>query len=145
MKMKLSLCALGLALFAMGVVAGTSFSEVQAVPAAGPHVYELRTYTTHDGKLDELHARFSNHTNSIFVRHGMKLIGYWTPEDEPDSENTLVYIIAHESRDAAKANWKAFGQDPDWRNAYRTSRENGPLVANVESVFLVPTDYSPLR
>src|SRR6056297_3734007 len=53
-------------------------------------VYELRTYTTHDGKLDDLHARFANHTMELFEKHGMENIGYWTPMDK---ENTLTYII----------------------------------------------------
>lgn len=112
--------------------------------AAGARVYELRTYTAHPGKLDALHARFRNHTNHLFVKHGMTLIGYWTPSED-GAEDTLIYLLAHENRDAAKASWRAFANDPDWKKAYAESRADGPLVKKVESRFLNPTDYSPLR
>ncbi len=103
-------------------------------------LYELRTYTTHPGKLEELHSRFSNHTQGLFEKHGIKNVAYWTPVDTP---NTLVYIIAHNSKEAAETSWKAFVADPQWRTVYAESQANGPLVANIESVFMTTTDYSP--
>ena len=60
-------------------------------------VFELRTYTTHPGKLDDLLARFRNHTTKLFEKHGMTNIGYWVPSEQP---NTLVYVLAYPSRDA---------------------------------------------
>lgn len=105
-------------------------------------VYELRTYTTYDGKLDDLHDRFANHTMELFEKHGMENIGYWTPMDK---ENTLTYIIAHESREAAKASWEAFRNDPVWQDAYKASREDGPLVENIVSVFMTSTEFSPMK
>lgn len=108
-------------------------------------VYELRTYTTHEGKLEDLHKRFRDHTNRLFVKHGMRLVGYWTPMDEPASENTLIYILAHDSREAAQKSFEAFRADPEWKEAYAKSHENGPIVEKVVSTFLTPTDYSPLK
>ena len=108
-------------------------------------VFEMRTYTSHPGRLDALHKRFREHTNSIFVKHGMSLIGYWTPADGPESENTLVYILAYPSRAAREASWKAFREDPDWKKAQAESEADGKIVLKVESVFLNPTDYSPIR
>ena len=105
-------------------------------------VYELRTYTTNKGKLDDLNARFRDHTVKLFEKHGMKSLGYWVPTDER-SENTLIYILQHQSRDAAKASWKAFMQDPDWQAAYKASIADGRLVNNVESVYMEGTDYNP--
>ena len=143
---KFAACALILTfVFGAGLFAGTSTSPVSAEAAQNPRIYELRTYTTAEGKLDALHERFSNHTNTLFVRHGMTLIGYWTPSEGEEAGNTLVYLIAHESRDAARENWAAFGQDEEWRKAYADSRKDGPLVTNIVSKFLVPTNYSPLR
>ncbi len=107
--------------------------------------FELRTYTTHDGKLPELHQRFSNHTNKLFVKHGMQLVGYWTPTDEEKSKNTLVYMLAYPDRKSRDAAWDAFRNDADWKKAFAESRKNGPLVAKVESQFLSPTHYSPIR
>jgi hypothetical protein len=105
-------------------------------------VYELRTYTTAPGRLPALHKRFRDHTMKLFVKHGMRNVAYWTPADK---ENTLVYVIAHNSRDAAKTSWQAFRDDPVWKKAFSESRADGPIVNKVESQFLNPTDYSPLK
>jgi hypothetical protein len=104
-------------------------------------VYELRTYTANEGKLDALHARFRDHTLTLFERHGMRNVAYWTPSDPPDR---LIYIVAHASKGAATASWKAFVADPEWQAVYAASIEDGRLVANIESVFMRPTDYSPI-
>lgn len=103
-------------------------------------VYELRTYTTAEGKLPALHARFRDHTMKLFEKHGMKNVIYFTPVDKP---NTLVYLLQHKSRDAAKASWDGFRNDPEWQKAFKASRQDGPLVVKVESQFLKTTDYSP--
>ena len=107
--------------------------------------FEMRTYITHEGKLDDLHKRFRDHTNRIFQKHGMQLVGYWTPTDGDEEANTLVYILAYESRDARDKAWSAFKADPDWQAAYKASREDGPIVKKVISKFLTPTDYSPIK
>ena len=129
---------------AVAVFAG-ALVTAQTASAADGRVFEMRTYTTHEGKLDDLHARFSNHTNYIFVRHGMTLVGYWTPSDGPESKNTLVYILAYPSMEAREKAWAGFRNDPDWKKAYAESRKNGKIVQKVESKFLNPTDYSPLQ
>ncbi len=110
-------------------------------------VFEMRIYTTHDGKLDALHKRFRDHTNRMFKKHGMQLVGYWTPTDEEESKNTLVYILAYPSREAADKSWAAFRADPEWQAVFKKSHEEagGPIVKKVESRFLTPTDYSPIK
>lgn len=110
----------------------------------GPHLFEQRVYTTADGKLPNLHARFRNHTNYLFVKYGMQLIGYWTPIEKP---NTLIYILAYSSREAREVSWKSFMSDPEWKRVWADSKEQagGAIVTKVESTFLTPTDYSPLR
>jgi hypothetical protein len=113
--------------------------------ASAPRVFEMRTYIAHPDRLEALHKRFREHTNRLFEKHGMELIGYWTPTDGDASKNTLVYILAYPSREARDASWKAFLDDPDWKKAYAASHEDGPIVAKVESVFLAPTDYSAIR
>jgi len=104
-------------------------------------VFEMRTYYAAPHKLDDLHARFRDHTCKLFEKHGMTNVGYWVPIDNPDRK--LVYILAHKNRDAATASWKAFGADPDWQKAYKASELSGKLVDRVERVFLNATDYSP--
>ena len=116
--------------FALGSWHGTSVAQAQAAN----RVFELRTYTAPDGKLPELQARFRNHTMRIFEKHGMKSVGYWVPQDAPTKDNTLIYIISHESRDAAKKNWASFGADPEWQKVAKESQMNGKIVAGITSV-----------
>jgi hypothetical protein len=106
-------------------------------------VYELRVYQAAPGRLAELLARFREHTAKLFDRHGMKNVAYWTPADEPQKSNTLIYILQHPSREAAAANWKSFQDDPEWKSVRDKSEANGKLVEKVESTYLVLTDFSP--
>jgi len=112
-------------------------------PERGAMVYELRIYHTFEGKLDTLLTRFRDHTMTIFKRHGMKSVAYWTPLDEPLAGKTLIYVIEHSSREAATANWKSFGQDPEWVKVQTASEANGKIVEKVESTFMTLTDFSP--
>jgi len=114
-------------------------------PAAKERVFEMRTYIAAPGKLDDLNSRFRNHTNALFKKHGMELIGYWTPNTEPASKNTLIYILAYPSKDAADKSWKAFRDDPEWKKVVLQTEANGKLVEKVESVYMKPTDYSPIK
>ena len=113
--------------------------------ASNQRVFELRTYHTYDGKLDDLLKRFREHTTKLFEKHGMTNIAYWTPTDEPLKGKTLIYVISHESREAATANWKAFREDPEWQKVQAASEANGKIVEKVDSTFLEPTDFSPMR
>ena len=119
------------------------WSAVHAQP--NTRVFEIRTYTAADGKLDALHARFRDHTLAIFEKHGMTNVGYFKPEDAPLKENTLIYILAHPSREAATKNWQAFHDDPEWQKVKAASEAQGPLTTKIESVFADPTDYSPMK
>ena len=110
---------------------------------ASTGVFELRIYHAPPGKLPELLARFRDHTDKLFDRHGMKSIAYWTPVDEPEKSDTLVYILYHPSREAAAANWKSFQDDPEWKRVKESSEANGKLTEKVDSTYLALTDFSP--
>lgn len=110
---------------------------------AATRVYELRVYHAAPGKLADLLTRFREHTVKLFDRHGMKSVAYWTPVDEPDKSNTLIYILQHPSREAAAANWKSFQDDPEWKTVHDKSEVNGKLVDKVDSTFMALTDFSP--
>ena len=111
--------------------------------SAATGVYELRVYHAAAGKLTELQARFREHTIKLFDRHGMKSVAYWTPLDEPDKSNTLIYILHHPSREAAAANWKSFQDDPEWKSVHDKSEANGKLVDKVDSTYMALADFSP--
>lgn len=126
----------------------TDYSPVPKIEAKGGRVFELRTYTTPPGKLGDLNARFRNHTLKLFSKHGMNNLIYWTKmKDQKDADTTLIYLLTHESQDAAKRSFDAFRKDPDWIAAKSASEKNGSLTVDggVKSEFLVPTDYSPLK
>ena len=108
-------------------------------------VYELRTYTAYEGKLEAVKARFRDHTIALFKHHGIESIGYFVPQDPEKSKNTLIYIVAHPSLEAAEKNWVAFRADPEWLKVKADSEAAGPIVLKTESVFLTPTDFSMLK
>ena len=124
-----------------GLLLSPRTTEAQKLDA---QIYELRIYHTNPGLLKNLHKRFDEHTNYLFVKHGMRLIGYWTPADE---DNKLIYILAFPSIEAREKAWKAFGDDPEWQKARDASHEDagGPIVDKIESTIMFPTDYSPIR
>ena len=139
--MKLSFAfALGAAMLTLAM---TSTTFGQDKPKT--RFFEMRTYIANVGKMEALHARFRNHTNKLFVKHGIELVGYWTPTDGKDAERTLVYILAYPSKEAREASWKAFIADPEWNKAKAESEKDGALVEKVISTFLTPTDYSPIK
>ena len=139
------------AIFAAGYTLGTvdasgvEHADAAEAPSQPMQVFELRTYTAAEGRLDPLLARFRDHTLRIFEKHGMTNVGYWRPQDDPLRANTLVYLIAHPSREAADANWRAFAADPEWQRVAEDSQRDGRLIAGVQRVWLDPTDFSPMK
>jgi hypothetical protein len=131
------LVATGLIAFSAGVSVGQGQST---------RVYELRTYTTLPGRLPALNKRFAEHTIQLFEKHGMKSEIYWVPTDEPRKDDTLIYVISHESREAADKNWKEFSADPEWIKVRDESEADGKILAKPpERVFLTTTAYSPTK
>lgn len=127
----------------------TDYSKAMTAGAkagAAPRVFELRTYTAPEGKLGALDARFRDHTLALFAKHGITNLGYFHPADaDKGAANTLIYFIAHQSREAAAASWKAFRDDPEWVKVLNASQKDGKLTTKVESVYLTPVDFSRLK
>lgn len=121
------------------------FLLIAGFAAAQNRVYELRTYTSSEGKLEALKALFRDHIVELFKRHGIESIGYWVPQDPEHSQNTLIYMLAHPSREAADKNWTAFRNDPEFQKAAKDSVKDGKIVEKMESVFLTPADFSALK
>ena len=117
----------GISLFSLSIGLGAGILVTTSAQDMGK-VFELRIYTATPGNLDNLHARFRDHTTRIFGNHGMKVVGYWTPTSEEESENTLVYMLEHASQDAADASWRAFGQDPGWPRVAEAANANGQVL-----------------
>lgn len=107
-------------------------------------IFELRTYHAAPEKLTALHQRFQHHTFDIFARHGLELVAFFAPTDEPDRSNTLVYLLAFADRESAARAWDSFRADPDWIAAKTASEIDGPLVDRVDSIYLEGTVDSPI-
>ena len=140
---------LAIAIFAVCAFSKNSTANLPVVRTSDPEtimqsqpVYEMRIYYAAPGKLEDLNARFRNHTMHIFAKHGMTNIGYWVPIENP--ENKLVYILSYPNREAREASWKDFSADPEWQAVAKASEANGKLVTKVESTFMLATDYSPV-
>jgi hypothetical protein len=130
------------AAFAMGYMTRGAVPGEPVAFAQGNRVFELRTYTAGEGKLDLLHARFRNHTLKYFQKHGLTSVLYGKPLDAPLSENTMLYILSYPSREAAKKSWDSFRGDQGWMTA---AKESGVGQVKIESVYFEPTDYSPMK
>ena len=133
--------AISLVSLVIGLGAGIFVSSA----AQDEKVFELRTYTATPGNLDNLHARFRDHTTRIFRKHGMEVVGYWSPTSEEEREDTLVYLLAHDNQDAANASWQAFIADSEWATVAEESNRNGQILGGIEAKFMVATDYSPMK
>ena len=144
MKKLCGVAAIGAA-FVLGFLARGVVPMEPVAHAQSARIFELRTYTAPEGKLGELHARFRDHTLRIFKKHGMENIIYFAPQDAPLSQNTMIYLLAHPSREAADKNWAAFGKDPEWQKVAQETQVNGKIVAKVDRIFLTATDYSPTK
>jgi len=124
----------------------TQFSPPLKITNEAPRIFELRTYYTNEGKLDDLHTRFREHTMEIFKNNGMKNVVYFDFDDDQQGvNNTLLYFISHSSLQALEQNWENFLNDPKWKSAYETSIQDGNLVESLTSIYLKPTDFSPLK
>jgi hypothetical protein len=139
-------------LLALGLVGGTLYvvradsKETKVDKDKGDtRVFEMRTYYANPGKMKALHERFRSHTNRLFQKHGITIIGFWSPIDPKEAEEKLIYILAFPSKEAADKSWKAFREDKDWLDAKAASEKDGVLVKKVESVYMNPTDYSPIK
>jgi hypothetical protein len=108
-------------------------------------IYELRTYWAAPGRLDDVHARFRNHSCRILAKHGMPVFGFWEPSPRTPESGDMVYILIHPDEAAMQANWAAFRADPEWLEVRAASEVNGKIVERTASQVLKPTDYSPVQ
>ena len=125
----------------------TDYSKVyKRMVSKEPALFELRTYHCHPDKLANLNSRFRDHTTKLFEKHGIKNVLYWVPMDkDKGADNTMIYIIAHKDKDAAKKSWSEFVADPDWIAARDESEKDGKIVMKVESVYMIGTDFSNIK
>jgi hypothetical protein len=134
------------AIVVLSFLAG-AFAVATATRAQGgaDRVFELRVYHTLPGRLPALESNFRDHNVACLKKHGIESVGYWTPQDSPSAENTLIFIVAHDSREAAEQHWEEFRSDPEWKKLAQASLASGEIVEKIDSTFLRPTDFSPMK
>ena len=134
-----------LSITSISLIVGLGAGIFYSTSAQNQKVFELRTYQATPGNLGNLHARFRDHTIRIFRKHGMEIVVFWSTTSEEERDDILVYLLAHDSQDAADASWQAFGSDPEWASVAEESNKNGQILAGVERKYMVATDYSPMK
>jgi len=137
-------CAIALISFAAGVLITARVTNTSQVRADSNHVFELRIYHAVPGKLPALEARFRGTTSKLLAKHDLKVVGYWEPKPGPGWDNTFVFMVDHASREEAKKNWAAFVADPGFQEVME-SEQVEKLSEKVDSTYMLPTDFSPMK
>jgi hypothetical protein len=141
----LRMCATVTLAFGAGALLTNQWTRIQTARADSNRVFELRIYHTLPGRLPALQSNFRDRNLAFLKKHGITNVGYWTPQDSPASENTLIYIVAHDSRELADKHWAELRQDPEFVAASKASQVDGKIVEKIDSTYLTPADYSPLK
>jgi len=139
-----AVCGIALASFAAGSLITARLAHVSQVRADNNRVFELRIYHAVPGRVPALESRFRDTASKLLAKHDLKAVGYWVPEDAPAFENTFVYILAHPSREEAKKNWDAMRADPELQEMLK-SEQTDKLVEKIDSAYMRPTDFSPMK
>ena len=143
---RFSACGIAVLAFAAGSLFTARVYRTEQVRADANRVFELRVYHTVSGKAGALQAEFRDKVSKLFAKHDLEAVGYWAPVDAPVSDNTFIYMLAHPSRDAAKKHWSAFQADPEFQAMIKSQQgEGAKIVEKVDSTYMDPTDFSPLK
>jgi len=141
-----SIGLIAVASFAAGALLTARLMHTAQVNANSNRTFELRIYHTVPGKAAALQSEFRDKVTKIFARHDLKALGYWAPNDAPASENEFIYILAHPSKEAADKHWAAFREDPEFQAMMKEQQApDAKLVEKVDSTYMHPTDFSPVK
>ncbi len=141
------LCAIVLVSFAAGSLMTVGMMRgagLQSVQADGSRLFELRIYHDLPGKLPVMESRFREKTSRILVRHNLQVVGYWVTADRSASENSFVFLLAHQSGEEAKKNWDSVLQDPEFREIEKAEQAEKTLE-KADMIYMRPTDFSAMK
>ena len=136
--------AIALVSFAAGSLITARLAQVNQVRADSNRVFELRVYHAVPGKMPALESRFRDTTSKLLAKHGLNVVGYWISDGAAAWDNTFIWVVAHPSREEAKKNWDAFMADPGFQEVVK-SEQADKLVEKVDSTYMRPTDFSPIK
>jgi hypothetical protein len=138
-----TVCGIALLSFAAGSLISVRLAQISQVRADSNRVFELRVYHTVPGKVPALESRFRDSTSKLLAKHDLNVVGYWVPEDAA-WDNTFIFMVAHSSREEAKKNWDAMRADPGFQEMLK-SEQTEKTVEKIESTYMRPTDFSPMK
>ena len=107
-------------------------------------IYELRIYSCVPGRLPALLKRFESQTLGIWKKHGIRPAGFWTVLIG-NGNHDLYYLLAWDSLAEREQKWTAFQNDPAWIAARGESERDGPILANINSMMMLPTAFSSVK
>ena len=139
-----TVCGIAVVSFAVGSLITARLAYLSQVRADSNRVFELRVYHAVPGKVPALESRFRDTISKLLAKHDLKVVGYWVPEDAPAWDNTFIFMLAHPSREEAKKNWDAFRADPEFQEVLK-SEEANKTVEKIDSTYMRPTDFSPMK
>jgi hypothetical protein len=139
-----SIGAIALFSFVAGSLMTARWAQVTQVRADSDRIFEMRVYHTLPGKAPALESRFRDTTSKLLAKHDLKIVGYWVPEETPAWDNTLIFMVAHSSREEAKKNWDAMRADPEFQEVIKSEQAN-KTVEKIDVVYMRPTDFSPMK
>jgi hypothetical protein len=139
-----TVCGIALVSFAAGLLVTARLAHLKRVRADSDRVFELRIYHTVPGKEPALEARFRDTTSKLLAKHDLKVVAYWVSEESPAWHNTFIFMLAHASLEDAKKKWAAFAADPGFQEVIK-SEQSEKTVEKVDSTYMRPTDFSPMK
>ena len=139
-----TVCGIALVSFAAGSLISARLAHLDQVRADSNRVFELRIYHAVPGKLPAVEALFRDTASKLLAKHDLPAVGFWVPDDSPAFDNTFIYILAHSSREEAKKNWDAMHADPAFQEMLK-SQQAEKTVEKVDSIYMHPTDFSPMK
>ena len=108
-------------------------------------IFQLRTYTCFDGRLDNLITRFKDHTQDLFEKQGLRNYPYWVTVEKDGSQPKLVYLLADKDQTSFERDFQNFAKDPAWVKAKGNSEADGKIVEKVDAVFFKTLPFSPMK
>jgi hypothetical protein len=119
-------------------------AHITKVQADSTRLFELRIYHDLPGKLPVMESRFREKTSMILARHNLNVVGYWVTAENSASENSFIFMLAHQSREEAKKNWEAVRSDPEFKEIEK-AEQGEKTLEKAELIFMHPTDFSAMK
>ncbi len=127
------------------LIAFTGMSQLDRPVRSAGRVLQLRTYESPSVKTGQKKIEMFNSAEiAIFRKVGLHPVFYGETLVGSKMPN-LTYMLAFESMEEQKANWRKFGADPDWQKLraipeYADKR----ILCGITNLILKPAPYSQI-